>query len=89
MAAMKSAHTEAPKKCINCGKRTAKPEYWTPSLAAYRNPNIWPHSLLLSLRCGGIWIVRCTNCPTIHVWSFPNVYKVFVDPMPQVVLGET
>ena len=80
----KDAHSEAPKVCMHCGAKTKKPTI--KSVDYTISIDIWPNSLLN--RLGKAWIVECTKCPSIHVWSYPNVYKLYVDPMKNIILGE-
>lgn len=76
-------HKEAPKRCMYCRSLTKQPEVYKPDHSQWR---LWSYKLLQYLRAS--WIVRCTKCPTIHVWSYQNIYKAYVDPLENIQLGE-
>lgn len=78
-----TAITEKPKSCMVCKSKVNQPIIYKPDHSKW---NRWPYKLLQELRA--TWIVSCTRCPAIHVWSHPNVYKVYTDPINNIILGD-
>jgi len=57
----------APHKCLQCNSKLAKPCYEAVYLPSYRN--YFP--LVYEMR----WACPCTECKTVYVWTFPNVWQ--------------